>query len=243
MRITRRSGAEPATPGHSNEFCPTVDHDLDGDTTSEGDCNDADAQYNPGVAEIWYDGRDQNCDEWDDNDQDYDAHADIAHGGDDCVDVNATVHPDADESCDGIDNNCNGTIDGTEAVDRTNFYWDDDLDGFGSGEITSYGCTASPGFVSNDDDCDDTDVDVHPDASEVCPDGVDNNCDSWVDVCGALVFSVAETDELLMTRPLDGYFIGNVFYAETDRVLQSWDKMSTGRATTTSICTSTRDPH
>src|SRR5690606_16832665 len=38
------------------------------------DCNDLDGSIRPGVAEIWYDGVDQDCDEADDYDQDSDGH-------------------------------------------------------------------------------------------------------------------------------------------------------------------------
>ncbi|MFH2143097.1 MAG: putative metal-binding motif-containing protein [Bacteroidota bacterium] len=39
-----------------------VDNDNDGYTENQGDCNDADADINPGIDEIYYDGIDQNCD-------------------------------------------------------------------------------------------------------------------------------------------------------------------------------------
>jgi len=33
----------------------------------------------------------------------------------------------------------------------------------------------------SDEDCDDADANVNPDAEEVCDDGIDNNCDGDVD--------------------------------------------------------------
>jgi len=71
----------------------------------------------------------------------------------DCDDNDASVHPEAPEQCDGVDNNCDGTVD--EGVD-------DDLDG--------------DGVTPCDGDCDDTNADTYPGAAEVC-DGEDNDCD------------------------------------------------------------------
>ncbi len=50
-----------------NEGClstwdATVDWDGDGYSLDQGDCNDLDADIHPGLAEVWYDGIDQDCD-------------------------------------------------------------------------------------------------------------------------------------------------------------------------------------
>ena len=97
----------------------------------------------------------------------------------DCDDTNNAVNPDADEICDGIDNNCDGTID-TDAIDQSTWYLDNDSDGFGDAMNTTTSCTQPIGYVSNDLDCDDNNNAVNPDADEIC-DGIDNNCDGTVD--------------------------------------------------------------
>ena len=56
--------------------------------------------------------------------------------GEDCDDFSpnaASVYPTSDEYCDGIDNNCDGVIDGEQAIDRLSWYADSDGDGYGFG--------------------------------------------------------------------------------------------------------------
>ena len=93
----------------------------------------------------------------------------------DCDDYDANIHPDADELCDGKDNDCDGAFD-EEAVDARTFYADTDLDGYGDAELTSLSCERSPGFVAEGTDCNDSDEDINPGVAEVCNDGVDNDC-------------------------------------------------------------------
>ena len=63
---------------------------------------------------------------------------------DDCDDNDASIFPNAEELCDGFDNNCNGQAD--EDVQIT-FYADADDDGFGNADITTLACEAPSGFV------------------------------------------------------------------------------------------------
>ncbi len=93
-----------------------LDKDGDGYTVAQGDCNDNNANINPGAAEVCGDGIDNNCNGFTDEgcvvaepDQDSDGYT-IAQG--DCNDYDSSINPGAVEICgDGIDNNCNGEID------------------------------------------------------------------------------------------------------------------------------------
>lgn len=59
----------------------------------------------------------------------------------------------------------------------TAFFRDADGDGFGDESEPTEACTAPEGYVSIIGDCADDNVGVHPDAEEICSDGLDNNCD------------------------------------------------------------------
>lgn len=100
--------------------------------------------------------------------------------GGDCDDDNATVYPGADELCDGLDNNCNSTVD-EGPVDQQTFFEDKDGDGYGDPSTNTLSCTApSSSYTTDSSDCNDTDASIHPGQTEQC-DGVDNNCDGAAD--------------------------------------------------------------
>jgi hypothetical protein len=95
----------------------------------------------------------------------------------DCNDGDAAIHPNVAETCDGKDNNCDGSID--EGVLKT-FYLDSDKDGYGT-STTTQACSQPSGYASVSGDCNDTSAGVNPGAAEVCGDAQDQNCDGQVD--------------------------------------------------------------
>ena len=125
-----------------------------------------------------------------------DADGDGFNVNDDCDDDNADVNPDAEELCDGIDNNCDEVID-TDATDLATFYADGDGDTYGNNDDSIGACAdAVPtGYVADNTDCDDAAADVNPAADEVCND-IDDNCDGAIDEDTAIDASAwfADTD-------------------------------------------------
>jgi len=181
--------------------CPPVCTDNDGDGYSvEGgecgpvDCDDSDVSTNPGEAEVCGDDIDNNCDGLVDTqdttvceppvvcaDADGDGYLDASCGGDDCNDANAAINPGALEACgDSVDNNCNSVVDENCTTEIT--CTDSDGDGY-----------SAEGGECGLEDCDDTNAEVNPGATEDCSDGIDNNCNSLVDTQDSAVCETPAT--------------------------------------------------
>jgi len=99
---------------------------------------------------------------------------------DDCDDSDAAIHPDAEEVCDGTDNDCDGEVDEDDAVDASTWYPDADGDGYGDDDSSVQACDAPEGFAAKGGDCDDEEAAAFPGNEEVC-DGIDNDCDQQTD--------------------------------------------------------------
>ena len=96
----------------------------------------------------------------------------------DCDDSLAESNVEAEEICDGFDNNCNGIVD--DGLEGLVWYEDSDGDGYGNPEMISDTCIMPDGYVDNGDDCWDEDAAINPGAEEVC-DGRDNDCNELAD--------------------------------------------------------------
>ncbi|NQV90375.1 hypothetical protein HQ487_03110 [Candidatus Uhrbacteria bacterium] len=208
---------DPDTSADASTWYTDSDSDGYGDATSSTmscsapsgtvadatDCDDIDADVNPGAVEVC-DDLDDDCDGTTDvgatdagtyyPDADGDTYGDA--GGvtvtqcdqpwgyvaddTDCDDGDATSYPGATEYCDGADNDCDGSTDPDSSSDATTWYTDDDNDGYGDASISTVSCSAPSGTVADGTDCDDDDRTVYPGATEYC-DEQDNDCDGDVD--------------------------------------------------------------
>ena len=97
--------------------------------------------------------------------------------GGDCDDTDPLLSPDAEEICDGIDNNCDGDIDEISATSIQIWYADADLDGFGDATMSQIECSQPSGYVSDNSDCNDAESTIYPSAPELC-DGLRNDCNA-----------------------------------------------------------------
>ncbi|MEO0606550.1 MAG: putative metal-binding motif-containing protein, partial [Myxococcota bacterium] len=105
---------------------------------------------------------------------------DLAVGGQlDCNDEDPSINPEVLESCNGIDDDCDGEID--QGFDNQIYYLDNDDDGFGTPFPALRSCVRPEGYVRNADDCDDTNPNINPESVEVCNDGTDDDCDGISD--------------------------------------------------------------
>lgn len=169
---------------------PCSDH---GAVSPTGDCDDGDPLVYPGHEEILDDGIDQDCNGADTVSCFYDGDMDgfgsdvPAYGVDgscdaedqeadnplDCDDSRADIRPGAtDVPDDSADQDCNG-------ADARTCFPDADNDDYGAGtaEVNPLGnCSTTPGYSWVDTDCDDGAASVHPGATEVPDDGVDQDC-------------------------------------------------------------------
>ena len=162
--------------GFGDDATATLSCEMpEGFVAQGGDCDDKQPLFYPGAEETCTDDYDYNCDgSVGRTDADEDGFA----ACEECDDSNASINPGAEEYCDGVDNDCNGTLDDDYALDTLTWY--EDMDGDGYGTSTWFqACEQPSGYADNDQDCLDSDPATNPGATEVDLDGVDQDCDGY----------------------------------------------------------------
>lgn len=95
----------------------------------------------------------------------------------DCYDANPAIYPGATEICNGVDDNCTGSVD--EGLLIT-FYADNDGDSYGDPTDFELFCEGIAGYVEANGDCNDANNLINPGATELC-NNIDDNCDGNID--------------------------------------------------------------
>ena len=228
---------DDSSPGATDDSTPSgEDADNDGFDVTE-DCNDGDATIHPGAEEIC-DGVDNDCvdgidvgatdatDYFVDGDADgYGAGSATAScdkvagqvaNGDDCDDTNDAIHPGAVEICDelDVDEDCDSLADDEDdSVDTSTatltLYADTDADTYGDDDATVAACDPMTGFVDVAGDCDDTSKAVHPGATEVCGDKIDDDCDGLATGCGWSGTLAPADADVVVPAPYEGVGLGS----------------------------------
>ena len=174
--------------------------------TDNSDCKDDNKLVNPKAKEICGNKQDDNCDNkqnevdavncvnfYEDKDGDGAGTSNSqclceplaafkAKSAGDCDDKTKAVNPAAKESCNGVDDNCDGATDEANAEGCKTWYADGDGDTFGDVNKSACLCGPSKPFTTlQGGDCNDASYAINPNFKEICFNGVDDDCDSSTD--------------------------------------------------------------
>ncbi|MCB9666358.1 MAG: hypothetical protein H6732_19765 [Alphaproteobacteria bacterium] len=195
------------------EICDDVDNDCDGLT--DGEDLDLNVQGSPDAVFRYVDGDGDGVGDGDGQWLCFEPAQGWADDDGDCDDTNPLVNPSASETCNGLDDDCNGKIDADDSgIDASLVEWghrDADGDGFGTTSTSSSNrqrfCKGAlpSGWVLDNTDCDDSRDTRFPGNPEICDKGIDNDCDNKVDAADD---SVRQSDLVQLWRDADSDTFG-----------------------------------
>lgn len=144
-------------------------------------------------------------------DYDGDGHSDSSCGGDDCDDVDPAIHPGATEVCgNDVDENCDGVAAACICVNPEGgcgcppenptcgcIRTPDQLCHCGPGTVVDADGDGHLSYTCGGDDCNDGALTIHPGATEICGNGIDEDCFPANDSCNTICTTDADSDGFL----------------------------------------------
>ena len=128
----------------------------------------------------------------------------------DCNDNDSDINPGSSEICDdGIDNDCDGQTDCDDSYCSDSPSCEVCTDADGDGYYVQNGCGTAI-------DCDDNNTNIHPGASDICGDGIDQDCSGSDQECEA---TLDVKNDFIITQKIyiDGTYVGDVKPGQTVR--------------------------
>ena len=234
----------------AQEVCDGVDNDCD------NDIDDADSDVDSSTGTTYY--LDSDNDLYGDSNLSNSVQACSLPSGYranslDCDDSDYDIKPNGVEVCDGVDNDCDNDIDAADSSlsDGTSYYTDADTDGFGDPATEDIQCSQPAGTVTDNTDCDDSNIAINPSATELVADNVDQNCDSqelcYVDSDTDGVGGTSEGTSSTIDCSASGFSLTNTDCDDSDGTVsadQTYYTDSDGdgfglTSSTTTVCSST----
>ena len=111
----------------------------------------------------------------------------------DCDDDRMGVNPDAEEACNGRDDDCDGAVD--DDLTFSTYYADDDGDTFGNAAVAEQACAEPAGTVQDMTDCNDMDPTIGGPVAQY----VDGDLDTYGVLGGAVQLVCPGTDGFSLT--------------------------------------------
>ena len=124
------------------------------------------------------------------------------------------------ETCNGIDDDCDGDID--EGFTLNTFYLDADVDNFGNSLIDTLSCSLVDGYILDNTDCDDSNSDIYPGAEEF-ENGIDDNCNNVIDEGFSYINNINLIDVIIYPNPSGGRFTIKLQNWESNEILVKVD--------------------
>ena len=173
---------------------------FENSTTLSDDGNHPNGAGYDAIAQIWYQaitGPDQPALNTYHRDQDSDGYGDTnisvqsesqpsgyVTDNTDCNDSDSSIHPGASEIAgNDIDEDC----DGSDQPALNTYHGDQDSDGYGDTNISIQSESQPSGYVTDNTDCNDSDSLIHPGASEIAGNDIDEDCDGTDSDTGTVV--------------------------------------------------------